>query len=173
LLQREIFRNIRAAFTTTVYAFLNPRRPSAAWDFFFSLNLVNDLKRLSPTGQHRSSVGASLLAIAEGQATSILKLPAPSLASQLPQFFGVPGYVGASLLATAVGQATSMLNVPAYRRQASSHSFCGVPGDVGASLLAIAVGQATSMLNVPAYRRQASPTVFCGVPGNSVQPATL
>jgi hypothetical protein len=34
LLQPEIFRNIRAAFTTTVYAFLNPRRPSAAWDFF-------------------------------------------------------------------------------------------------------------------------------------------
>ncbi|WP_223533546.1 MULTISPECIES: hypothetical protein [unclassified Pseudomonas] len=34
LLQAEIFRNIRAAFTTTVYAFLNPRRPSAAWDFF-------------------------------------------------------------------------------------------------------------------------------------------
>jgi hypothetical protein len=34
LLQGEIFRNIRAAFTTTVYAFLNPRRPSAAWDFF-------------------------------------------------------------------------------------------------------------------------------------------
>jgi hypothetical protein len=34
LLHGEIFRNIRAAFTTTVYAFLNPRRPSAAWDFF-------------------------------------------------------------------------------------------------------------------------------------------
>jgi hypothetical protein len=34
LLQAEIFRNIRAAFTTTVYAFLNPGRPSAAWDFF-------------------------------------------------------------------------------------------------------------------------------------------
>jgi hypothetical protein len=34
LLQPEIFRNIRAAFTTTVYAFLNPGRPSAAWDFF-------------------------------------------------------------------------------------------------------------------------------------------
>ncbi|WP_146176398.1 hypothetical protein [Pseudomonas sp. GV085] len=34
LLQAEIFRNIRAAFTTTVYAFLDPRRPSAAWDFF-------------------------------------------------------------------------------------------------------------------------------------------
>jgi hypothetical protein len=34
LLQAEIFRNIRAAFTTTVYAFLDPGRPSAAWDFF-------------------------------------------------------------------------------------------------------------------------------------------
>jgi hypothetical protein len=34
LLQAEIFRNIRAAFTTTVYAFLNPGRPSAARDFF-------------------------------------------------------------------------------------------------------------------------------------------
>jgi hypothetical protein len=28
------FRNIRPAFTTTVYAFLNPKLPSAAWDFF-------------------------------------------------------------------------------------------------------------------------------------------
>jgi hypothetical protein len=26
--------NIRPAFTTTVYAFLNPKLPSAAWDFF-------------------------------------------------------------------------------------------------------------------------------------------
>lgn len=26
--------NIRSAFTTTVYAFLNPKLPSAAWDFF-------------------------------------------------------------------------------------------------------------------------------------------
>jgi hypothetical protein len=34
LLQAEIFRNIRAAFTTTVYAFLKLRRPSAAWAFF-------------------------------------------------------------------------------------------------------------------------------------------
>jgi len=34
LLQAEIFRNIRAAFTTTVYAFLSPGRPSAARDFF-------------------------------------------------------------------------------------------------------------------------------------------
>jgi hypothetical protein len=34
LLHGEIFRNIRAAFTTTVYAFLNPGRPSAARDFF-------------------------------------------------------------------------------------------------------------------------------------------
>jgi hypothetical protein len=34
LLHGEIFRNIRTAFTTTVYAFLNPGRPSAAWDFF-------------------------------------------------------------------------------------------------------------------------------------------
>jgi hypothetical protein len=34
LLHGEIFRNIRAAFTTTVYAFLNPKLPSAAWDFF-------------------------------------------------------------------------------------------------------------------------------------------
>jgi hypothetical protein len=28
------FSNIRPAFTTTVYAFLNPKLPSAAWDFF-------------------------------------------------------------------------------------------------------------------------------------------
>jgi hypothetical protein len=34
LLHGEIFRNIRAAFTTTVYAFLSPGRPSAARDFF-------------------------------------------------------------------------------------------------------------------------------------------
>jgi hypothetical protein len=34
LLQRETLRNIRAAFTTTVYAFLSPGRPSAARDFF-------------------------------------------------------------------------------------------------------------------------------------------
>jgi hypothetical protein len=34
LLHGEIFRNIRPAFTTTVYAFLNPGRPSAARDFF-------------------------------------------------------------------------------------------------------------------------------------------
>jgi hypothetical protein len=34
LLQSEIFRNIRPAFTTTVYAFLSPGRPSAARDFF-------------------------------------------------------------------------------------------------------------------------------------------
>jgi hypothetical protein len=34
LLQGETLRNIRPAFTTTVYAFLNPGRPSAARDFF-------------------------------------------------------------------------------------------------------------------------------------------
>jgi hypothetical protein len=34
LLHGEIFRNIRPAFTTTVYAFLSPGRPSAARDFF-------------------------------------------------------------------------------------------------------------------------------------------
>jgi hypothetical protein len=28
------FSNICPAFTTTVYAFLNPKLPSAAWDFF-------------------------------------------------------------------------------------------------------------------------------------------
>jgi hypothetical protein len=34
LLQTVNFSNIRSAFTTTVYAFLNPKLPSAAWDFF-------------------------------------------------------------------------------------------------------------------------------------------
>jgi hypothetical protein len=34
LLQTVNFSNIRPAFTTTVYAFLNPKLPSAAWDFF-------------------------------------------------------------------------------------------------------------------------------------------
>ncbi|MBV4475339.1 hypothetical protein N8H74_25100 [Pseudomonas sp. B2M1-30] len=34
LLQVRWFSNIRPAFTTTVYAFLNPKLPSAAWDFF-------------------------------------------------------------------------------------------------------------------------------------------
>jgi hypothetical protein len=34
LLQNVDFSNICPAFTTTVYAFLNPKLPSAAWDFF-------------------------------------------------------------------------------------------------------------------------------------------
>ncbi|MCO7625774.1 hypothetical protein NJC08_05030 [Pseudomonas fluorescens] len=34
LLQFVNFSNICPAFTTTVYAFLNPKLPSAAWDFF-------------------------------------------------------------------------------------------------------------------------------------------
>jgi hypothetical protein len=34
LLHTEKISNIRPAFTTTVYAFLNPKLPSAAWDFF-------------------------------------------------------------------------------------------------------------------------------------------
>jgi hypothetical protein len=34
LLQTVNFSNILPAFTTTVYAFLNPKLPSAAWDFF-------------------------------------------------------------------------------------------------------------------------------------------
>jgi len=34
LWQQVGFSNIRPAFTTTVYAFLNPKLPSAAWDFF-------------------------------------------------------------------------------------------------------------------------------------------
>ncbi|WKV85565.1 hypothetical protein LJJ44_06135 [Pseudomonas sp. B24_DOA] len=34
LLQVGNLSNIRPAFTTTVYAFLNPKLPSAAWDFF-------------------------------------------------------------------------------------------------------------------------------------------
>ncbi|WKV86999.1 hypothetical protein LJU32_14150 [Pseudomonas sp. B21_DOA] len=33
LLQVGNLSNIRPAFTTTVYAFLNPKLPSAAWDF--------------------------------------------------------------------------------------------------------------------------------------------
>ncbi|MED7666782.1 hypothetical protein GXB78_06125 [Pseudomonas moraviensis subsp. stanleyae] len=34
LLEVVNLSNIRPAFTTTVYAFLNPKLPSAAWDFF-------------------------------------------------------------------------------------------------------------------------------------------
>ncbi|TFH81748.1 hypothetical protein [Pseudomonas kribbensis] len=34
LLHTEKISNIHPAFTTTVYAFLNPKLPSAAWDFF-------------------------------------------------------------------------------------------------------------------------------------------
>jgi len=34
LLHTEKISSIRPAFTTTVYAFLNPKLPSAAWDFF-------------------------------------------------------------------------------------------------------------------------------------------
>jgi hypothetical protein len=84
LLQPEIFRNIRAAFTTTVYAFLNPRRPSAAWDFF-CLEFSECSQGVTATDPHRSPVGAGLPAKAACQAKAILNVPASSLASQLLQ----------------------------------------------------------------------------------------
>jgi len=40
------FSNICPAFTTTVYAFLNPKLPSAAWDFFCLR--FGELRFLSP-----------------------------------------------------------------------------------------------------------------------------
>ncbi|MEI4520775.1 hypothetical protein V8J63_10120, partial [Pseudomonas sp. CCNWLW23] len=74
----------------------------------------------NPTNQHRSPVGASLLAKALGQAMKMLNVPPSSRAGSLPHWIlHVAGIlqaprkpVGASLLANALGQAMKMLNVP-------------------------------------------------------------
>jgi len=124
------------------------------------------------TNQHRSPVGASLLANALGQAMKMLTAPPSSRASSLPHWIlRVAGIwhtpqkpVGASLLANALGQAMKMLNVPPSSRAGSlPHWILRVAGvlhtpqkSVGVSLLANASGQAMKMLNVPPSSRAGS-----------------
>ncbi len=90
--------------------------------------------------QHKSTVGASLLAMASSQPTSSWPDPPPSLASQLPQ-----------------GLWRSQLS------QASSHRVCGASNyhsqhksTVGAGLLAMASGQPTSSSPDPPPSRAGS-----------------
>ena len=82
-------------------------------------DLCNDTN-IQPTPR---PVGASLLAMAVGQAIPILDVPASSRASPAPTvicamttIFKAAKPVGASLLAMAVGQAIPMLDVPASSR---------------------------------------------------------
>jgi hypothetical protein len=79
------------------------------------------------------AVGASLLAMASGQSTWMLKLMASSPASSHRRSVLAAGFaydedhaVGASLLAIASGQSTWMLKLMASS-PASSHRFCANP----------------------------------------------
>jgi hypothetical protein len=51
--------------------------------------MLSGLLISNPTNQHRSPVGASLLANALGQAMKMLNVPPPSRAGSLPQDWGL------------------------------------------------------------------------------------
>ncbi len=135
--------------------------------------------KLAPTGfsgvlrfgvRHKSTVGAGLPAIAEGQSTSMPDVPASSRASSLPQVSVVSSNFASDTdqlcgLARDSGGSVA-INAGCTGLIASKLAPTGFSGvlrfrvqhrsTVGAGLPAIAVGQSTSMLAVPASSRASS-----------------
>jgi hypothetical protein len=121
LLQCEMFRNIRAAFTTTVYAFLDPGRPSAARDFFcleFSRSVgteksiahfvrvqgcsqISRLRQIN-CGSGLARNGGVSVNIHAGCSGLFASKPAPTVECRCaPMLWTTPRLVGASLPAMA------------------------------------------------------------------------